>query len=129
MPSHQERVRRNYPEGVPVFGLRVCRCGDETFNASGRCELCDSMFPREPAAMSEVPRPPLTATEPPVVHVCDALPAADLVGCCMCGAASLGMKTYSDSLNAYVWNCSGCGVVTHLVSMHEYLNRRLGARG
>lgn len=41
MPSHPDRVRRNYPEGVPVFGLRVCNCGDETMNPDGICDVCE----------------------------------------------------------------------------------------
>lgn len=66
MPSHPERVRRNYPEGVPAFGATPVYpeiCGNWKPSLSQARELRALAV-----SQSEVPRPPLAATEPPAVQ-------------------------------------------------------------
>lgn len=153
MPSHPERVRRNYPEGVPAFGTKLSHntcawCfadihgepveGDATgwhrmeggvwhggnfflhptcapvfyqsvrwrpslesqeraYSAAVFGDMA-TRIDREIVSSSEVPRPPLTATEPPAAHSNSAL-QAEFSHCC-------GFKIYAKEPFSY---CGCCG--------------------
>lgn len=108
-----QRTRENYPEGVPMFGTWM----EATMNVDGKpYRVSGYPTPRiYSVSESEVPRPPLAATEPPAVQPSTDPQAAYVASVFV---EDLGVNGFG------IW-CARCRRCRTIASMHYIMRRHV----